>query len=319
LEDATYLGLNESDRCNYNCLKCVQGVPDRTGTELSIDSFIEIVESARLQLGIKALFVAGKGETFLAGRGETEEDLLDNYRRLIECTNSMGVHVLQFTNGYYLDKNMVDFLKDKDVSLVVSVDTLDEGKYHALKRGPSNSFERVMANLQYAREQFSVDNVEGYSVYKLAVNMALSGANLHDVDEMKEYCGDDVMFICNYPIKMGCFSSSGLCNSDEEYERIKNIALSVSDNGGMSGTTLERKCGFIHNGFGVDSNGNILLCAYDPSTGQLFGNVNDYRSLDDAFRRVRRAVVAHSAMFPDSRICFLRDLDSYVEFPKSVP
>jgi MoaA/NifB/PqqE/SkfB family radical SAM enzyme len=321
LSEATYLGLNISDRCNYRCKKCVQGSPYRSGTELSIDDFMGLVARAKDELGTKALFIAGRGETLLAGRGESEEEYLQNYRKLVGFAGKKDIDVLQFTNGYHLDKSMVDFLGDRNVSLVVSIDSLDGNKYLDLCRGPKDSFVKVMKNLEYARKRFPMEGGENEKIYRLAINMAVSHDNFEEVDKIKEFCNDDLMFICNYPIIRGNFKRylEEMCKSKAEYEAFKHKVLEASDNNGFSGTTYDGRCGFIYHGLSIDSNGNVLLCPYDPSTGNLFGNIKDYKNMEEALMRVKTSVLKHSEQNPTSRICFLRDAENYGRYPAIIP
>ena len=321
LNEATYLGLNISARCNYRCKKCVQGSPYKRGTELSIKSFLEIITKAKDELGIKALFIAGRGETFLAGKANSEEEYLQNYKRLIEFANKKGIHILQFTNGYFLDKHMVDFLKNKSVSLVVSIDSLDEVTYLDLFRGPKNSFQKVIGNLQYAREQFPIKEKNNKKLHRLAINVAISHDNFEEIERIKKFCREDIMFICNYPIIKGNFKIhlDEMCKSKAEYEAFKQKVLETSDNKGFSGTTYDGKCGFIYHGLSIDSNGNVLLCPYDPTTGKLFGNIKDYENMREALNRVKRSIVKHSEQNPTSKMCFPRDMETYGKFPETIP
>lgn len=321
LDEATYLGLNVSDRCNYRCKKCVQGSPYRKGTKLSMNDFLAMIAKAQDELEIKALFIAGRGETILAGQGSSEKEYLQNYKELVEFANRRGIHILQFTNGYYLTKDITDFLKDKDVSLIVSIDSLDEAIYLDLFRGPKNSFQKVMENLQYARKQFPTEEINGKKAYRLAINVAVSHNNFQEVKKIREFCGEDIMFICNYPIIGGNFKIhlDDMCKSKAEYEAFRNKVLETSDNKGFSGTTYDGRCGFIFNGLSIDSNGNVLLCPYDTSTGKLFGNIKDYKNMREALARVKTSIKKHSEQHPTSKICFPRDAETYERFHKAIP
>ncbi len=327
LNRATYLGLNISDICNYNCLKCCQEAPKglenrlstERGTELSIDEFIDIISTAQDELGIQALFIAGRGETLLPGKGKSEQDFLENYKKLVNFAHKKGIHIIQFTNGYYLTKEMVDFLANKDVSLVMSIDSLDEKDYLYLCGSSDDSFQRVMDNLQYARQKFQVEEEDNKKIYRLAINMAVSHPNFEEVEKLKDFCGEDIMFICNYPIIKGDFEKNmeEMHGSENNYESFKKKVFDTSDNKGFSGTRSDGKCGYIFNGLSIDTNGNVLLCPYDISTGKLFGNVKDYNNLEEALNNVKEAMDKHNKKYSGCEMCFLRDKD-YGNFPNAV-
>ncbi|NIO19734.1 MAG: radical SAM protein [Candidatus Aenigmarchaeota archaeon] len=320
--EAIYLGLNVSDRCNFRCKKCVQGSPFRKGTKLSLDQFKKMIKRAKEELDIKCVFIPGRGETFLAGNGRKESDYKENYIELVDYIDKLDLHLFQFSNGYYMDRKMVDLLSDKEASIVISIDSLNKRKYLDLYRGPKDSFEGVMKNLKYAREVFGekTETHKGYNLLRLGINISISHENFNEIDRMKEFCGDDIMFICNWPIIHGNFKYhlKEMCKSEAEYEAFKSNVLKKSDNKGLAGTTFDGRCGFIFQGLSINSDGNVLLCPYTPETGKHFGNIENYKSFEEAFKEVKGSVLKHSKKYPSSRICFPRDTETYRKYLNSI-
>jgi MoaA/NifB/PqqE/SkfB family radical SAM enzyme len=315
-EDIIYLNLNVSEICNYRCLKCFNGSlrPD-TGS-LDLSGLISIVDRAVDELGIKSIYISGRGETFLVGKGDLTEKL-QNYRRFVEHANQKGLGIMQFTNGYYLDKDMVDFLAEKNVSIVVSIDTLDEQKYDRLMVPPKDAFRRVMANIDYARRRFPIEQ-EG-KLFRLGINTAISHENLGEVERLKEFCADDIIFFSNYPMLRGNMKDNEqqMCTSEQEYQAFKEKVKETSSYRALAGMCQNGACGFYYNGITIDINGNVLLSPYDISTGKLFGNIRDYESMADAVNKVRDSVRRFLERFPDAKSCPLRH-PKYEEFPDYV-
>jgi len=312
-EDIIYLNLNVSDVCNYRCLKCFQGDIRPDSKSLDLPGLLSIVDRAVDELGIKSMYISGRGETFLVGKGSLT-DKLRNYRKLVEHANLRGIGIMQFTNGYCLDKDMTDFLCGKDVSIVVSLDTLDEQKYQRLMVPPKGAFKRVMANIEYARKRIPIE--QGGRLFRLGINTAISHENLGEVDQIKEFCADDILFFSNYPMLRGNLKDNQMqmCSSEQEYESFKDKVRETSAYRALAGICQNGACGFYYNGITIDINGNVLLSPYDISTGILFGNIRDYGSMADAVNKVREAVKRFLEKFPGAKSCPLRH-PNYEEFP----
>lgn len=302
-DDVIFLNLNGSDVCNYRCLKCFQGDAMACPDALDLGSLTRIVDRSKDELGIKAVYLSGRGEPFLVGKGKTEERLRD-YRMLVEHINKRGVGVCQFTNGYYLGREMVDFLIDQDVSIVVSLDTLAEENYDMVFRPPKGAFQRVMDNLDYARRNFPREG----DVYRLGLNTAISRVNLDEVERIRDFCGEDMIFFSNYPMIRGNFQENlpQLCSAEDEYEGFKQKCVETSAYHHLAGICQNGACGFYYNGLSVDVNGDVLLSPYDVSNGKPFGNIRDYDDLKDAVGNVRRSVRAFLERYPEAKACPLR-------------
>jgi MoaA/NifB/PqqE/SkfB family radical SAM enzyme len=312
--EVVFLNLNVSDVCNYNCLKCFQGRMRPSLDSLDLEDLIGIIDQAKKELDVKAMYISGRGETFLVGSGSVSEKI-QNYKKLIKHANKIGISVCQFTNGYYLNREIVDFLVNQNVSVVVSLDTLDEKKYKQLFCPPEGAFQRVMANIDYARKKFPVDG----QTYRLGINMAISRPNFDEVNAVRDFCGEDIIFFSNYPMLRGNFRNNleKMCLSLKEYEKFKQKVRETSAYQNLAGMCQNQACGFYYNGLTIDVNGNVLLSPYDISTGRLFGNIRDYPNMLEAVKKVRQSIKAFIAKFPDAKSCPLRHLD-YGEFPKFV-
>lgn len=315
-DDTIYLNLNVSDVCNYRCLKCFQGKIEPDKDSLDLPELLDIIDRAKGELGVKAMYVSGRGETFLVSRGNIRQKL-HNYRQLVEHANRNGISIMQFTNGYYLDPEMVDFLVGQDVSMVVSLDTLDEEKYNRLFVAPRDAFRRVMNNIAYARQHFPVE--EDGKLYRFGINAAISHENMDEAEQIRDFCGEDIIFFSNYPMIRGNFQENleRMCLSEQEYEDFKQKVRETSAYRNLAGICQNGACGFYYNGITIDINGNILLSPYDISTGQLFGNIKDYDHMNDALEKVRGSIKRFLEKYPDAKGCPLRH-PNYENFHKFV-
>lgn len=197
LEDVTYLNLNASSICNFRCMKCMQSEAVSVRPHSEPIDFLKLIDRARDELGVRALYLSGSGETFLVGLGN-HQNMLNNYKELVKHANELEMDIVQFTNGYYLTREMVEFLMDYRVSLVVSIDTLDTEKYSLLTGTGPEVFQKVIDNIQFARMNFPVTPSDGNAYYRLGINMAISHICLDDIKLMMSFCGDDIIFFSNY-------------------------------------------------------------------------------------------------------------------------
>ena len=329
LKQTIYFAPNISANCTHRCVDCAVLTKYRhRGTHLTIKDFMSYVKQAKDELGIKTVFLTGEGEPFLAGKGENGEynTFLDNYKKFVSyVTDKLGLSVLQFTNGEFLTREMCEFLKNKPVSIIVSLRTVDKKLYNEL-HNPINpdGYEVVMDNFSVAKEILGgvQGSVNGFSFYRLAVNTPLNKKTMEGRGKVKALCGDKAMWICNYPIVERRFeaNSDSLLNCSFSVEKLREVALKESENRGMSGTTFGNVCGYALHGLHIGQAGGVLTCDYDPATDVHFGHLGDYKDMREARLRQARALVEHIKKFPSSAICWFRDEPNVKErFNESVP
>lgn len=283
-----YLCLNASDTCNYRCMKCMQSDSISAKPLAKPINVHELLKRAKNELGVKAIYLSGSGETFLIGNGNTQTKL-DNYRKLIRQAADLEIEIVQFTNGYYLTKEMVDYLSEFDISLVVSIDTINPEKYSRLTNTRIGAFDRVMENIKYARKKLPVVQSGKKRLYRLGVNMAISNICEEDIDSVKSFCGDDIIFFSNYPLVKGSFKENieYMCSGEDELEKFRKLCIKTSTYQGIAGVTTYDVCGFLKYGLTIDFDGKVLICPYDTDSGSLFGNLSEYDSMHDAFNKVQ--------------------------------
>lgn len=138
-----YLRISVTDRCNLRCIYCMPAEGIQLLTHQDILSFDEIVEVARVAVGLGVSKIRLTGGEPLVRRGVT--DLV----RMIAGID--GVNDLSMTtNGLLLEQFAIP-LKEAGLQRInVSLDTLDPEKYAMITRG--GKLENVLKGLQKAKE-----------------------------------------------------------------------------------------------------------------------------------------------------------------------
>jgi len=312
LQGVMFLNLNASTTCNFRCMKCMQS-ESLSGQPLEnpID-FLRLLDHARNELGVRALYLSGSGETFLVGLG-SHQSMLENYKKLVKHVNKLGMDMVQFTNGYFLTNEMVDFLSEYRVSIVVSIDTLEPEKYSILTGSGPEVFQRVIDNIQFARTRFPSTLSNGTYFYRLGINMAISHMCMDDIESMISFCSDDIIFFSNYPIINGRFKDNidKMCLTEDEYDKFAQLCCKTSAYKGLAGITTEGVCGFLRHGLSIDFDGHLLICPYDVNSSRLFGLLSQYESMQEAYDTVQKRLLKFADRRHNALYCPLRHKEYY--------
>jgi organic radical activating enzyme len=256
LRDLEYLMLNLPYSCNYRCSKCCNASRgDAEGQPLSFEEIHGLITEAK-DLGMRVSVIAGEGEPFLD----------KNIVRIIKSANDTGLIPYIFTNGSQLDDRTTKFLRDNGASLVINLDSLDKEVYEELN-GVKGSFQKAYNNIQSVREQFSdaKSYFGGYELRRVAINTVDSHKNKGELAKIRDFCGDDFVFVCNTPMHIGRAAINA---------QFKDV---IPDLGTMPlGTTSDGIwCAYMRNGISVGANGDILMCAYSLESSGRLGNICD--------------------------------------------
>ncbi len=124
-----FAAINITDRCCFRCIMCNQW-ENRDKNELTLDEWREIFQQFK-ENGIKEVAISG-GEPFL------REDIME----IIAYLKMLGFKVSIITNGYLLNKFIIDKLIDLKVSSIsISLDAL--GTDFDKIRGINGAYEKV--------------------------------------------------------------------------------------------------------------------------------------------------------------------------------
>ncbi len=254
LRDLEYLMLNLPYSCNYRCSKCCnasRGNP--TEQPLLFEETKWLIKEAK-DLGMRVLVIAGEGEPFLD----------KNIREIIKQTNQSKLIPYIFTNGSRLDADTTQFLRNNGASLVINIDSLDKETYEELT-GVKDSFQAIYKNVKEIREQFKDTHSQlgNYELRRIAINTVVSHRNKGELVQIKDFCGEDFVFVCNTPMNIG--RAMGNAQFSDVVPKLNTIPLGTTSDGCW--------CAYMRNGISVGTNGDILTCAYSLESSKLLGNV----------------------------------------------
>lgn len=107
------------NKCNLRCLYCYRDAGKKEENELTLEERILVLIQAR-ELGAKTVIVPGAGEPLL---DPLFYDRKHESFPIINIANSLGMHVVLFTNGTFITKENAKVLAQKDVSVVAKLNS----------------------------------------------------------------------------------------------------------------------------------------------------------------------------------------------------
>lgn len=267
LSELIYIMVNLPYRCNYRCLKCcnvLENTPRAShSVRLGESSFRQLLRVAS-DGGVRVLVVAGEGEP-----------LFDpDFRRVIELATENDLLPYVVTNGSRLDASTVDFLADHHASLIISLDSLNAERYNRLIQG-SAALSDVLANIDNCRRVYArlSHDRNGDRVVSLAINMVVNQINCDEVESLRKFCGDDIVFVCNKPTRIGLAEQNWVALYGEAPSNtdIDSILARLWTGQQPLGTTSDGQwCAHMRNGVSISPRGEVLICAYALETEGLY-------------------------------------------------
>ncbi len=264
-----YLVLQLDSVCPHACRYCfAEREPgwQPKGDGLSLDERKGIVNEARA-LGARVVSMPGDGEP-LAVKGT---------RDLIAHIHKNRMISIVYTKGYLLTREWTHFLADHDATVVLSIDSLHERTAMKLNPKPCGWFPTAMENIEYAKSVFGrvIETVDGRRITRLLVNHMVNLLNLGEQERMKDWCDDDILFVCHAPSREGGAVRiwDKLAGGLEEHESLITYANGVSETEGNTTARADGKCAYYLNGITVGANGDVKLCPASAQTAGFLGNV----------------------------------------------
>ena len=310
-----YLMMNLETNCSYGCDKCALAELNRgKGPSLSLEErkfFLEVANNA----GVKELVIIGDGEP----------TLLKNFTKIIkplfEFAHEKGMGTVMFTTAVGIDKKQAEFYRDHDITVFVSLDSLNPDVYRKLTK--TGDLNRVLKNIQILRDVYK-DTPEilpdGRKLIRLAINVTIQKGNVNELEKIKEFAGDDMQFIVNAPMPQGKFR---IYKNWEEFvgdgnlEKFKQLASEKSETGSHS-SVAEGACSYFNRGISVDSDGQLLTCGYASESAHHLGNVREGitpEKLIEHYQEMRKKYMEWCQKIGRKPSCPLRDDDyeNYIE------
>lgn len=262
-----YLLFNLPYACNLKCPKCFVG-DNKTALHLSLDERMRVMREAK-ELGARVVVIPGEGEPLIAPA----------IKKIASYRYGLGLTAVVFTNATMLNEDFAHFAKDTDISFIVSLDSLDKGAYGFLT-GRKDFFDETIKNIERCRSIYADENSStpnGDKVVRLAVNTVVTKQNKDEISKIKDWCGDDMVFICNSPVKEGRAAQywKELAGTEEEYRELKQVALKNSETHGPTSACSDGKCAYLYYGLTIGTDGDVLICPDARETRGLIGNVKE--------------------------------------------
>lgn len=304
-----YLMMNLETTCSYCCLKCAQRQLDgrQIGRPLSLVERKDILEKVAV-IGVKELVIVGSGEPSEANNFHLI------IRPLIKTACDLGLGTVLFSTGLGLDKKQAEFYRDHDVTIVISLDSLNPATYRDLT-GTGNLV-KILENIQSLRDVYKETArilPDGRSLVRLAINTTIQKNNFTELDNIKKFSGDDMQFIANEPMPQGRLRAYKNWEKlvGNQLEMFKRLAEEKSDTGRHS-SVADGVCGYFHLGISVDTDGELLSCAYAAESASCLSNVRagiTPESLLAHYRKIRKKYSAWREKIGRLPSCPVRDQD----------
>jgi MoaA/NifB/PqqE/SkfB family radical SAM enzyme len=302
-----YLMVNLPYQCNYRCLKCCNHLATSDpspGENLDSRLVTESIHSVS-NIAARVVVFAGEGEPLLH----------PEFLSLVKEVHATGLLPYVFTNGSLLTKENVDFLAANGATLIISMDSIDPETYRRLT-GERGSLQVILANIRYCREVYRdlIEEKDGLRLTSLAVNMVVNQLNVAEAESIREFCGEDIAFVCNRPTRIGLAEHNWevIYGQEASNSSVDSVIDNLSKDHPPLGTTPDgRWCAYMRNGISISPQGEILTCAYAIGTAGCYGKLNS-ADLASANRRVMESVDEFYRLHGHSR-CILRHA-KYKEF-----
>lgn len=275
------LCLNLPPICNYNCKKCFNAENRKNlYKSLTLHEYLSLITEAH-KLGAIEVAILGEGEPLL----------YKNIREIVTHANNLGMYTLIATNGSLLKEELIKFFVDHNVSLAVSLDTLSKEDYSNYY---GSSIDIVLNNLEVARKIYAKVTYEknGVKTYGLAIHMTVNTDNYKKINQIIDYCQDDIYFSCEHIALVGEANKnpdiSGISNmmshfncQKEAHNIMKPMVITKTETG-------KDCCIFFYYGLAIGFEGEVMIDTHAGETKGIIGNIKDYLQMKDALIAVRK-------------------------------
>lgn len=287
-----YLALNMTSACNYRCHYCFVGLTNLkpSSDELTLEQKKRLLSEAA-SCGAKVLSMPGRGEP-----------LWDpHFWAILEEANRLGLYVVVYTNGFFLDRDKILRLKQAGVSLYLKVDSFDRKVYEGMV-GKKGVYGRVRSNLDLLVEHFHEPVMEnGRIISRLGINSVVSVQSSPSISEIDAWCAERrIFYTCRSPVKVGEAELTWDYLVDNQAEELRAIGHRYAERNFTSATEAGQ-CGIYRFGITVENNGEIYVCP-DARTG--FGRIGNVKEMS-----LQELILKRVKLYPlnsSSGYCFVK-------------
>lgn len=269
---------NITDRCNFDCLYCNSHKPGAKNPEY--DKLITTLKYIK-DFGIGCVYLQGGEPTIHKNLTQILSDILE-----------VGIKPTIITNGSFLTENLINFIKDKDINLSISVPTLDQKKHLAFTG--VNNCANVLERIQSLKEVAHKGN--------WSIGTTVTRLNYNEVYEIEKFANENNFM---YAIRSYMHGIGGFGKSDNTltYDGIRenvieifqNFAKKEYDNNFFSYLVYlehvkyfkgnyQKPCDAISRHVSINSHGEFSPCIEmnngitGKSAKEIYAKLNDHKS-----------------------------------------
>lgn len=193
---------NITDNCNFNCLYC-----NSHKIGVKNPEFEKIINTLKhiKDIGISHVYLQG-------GEPTIHKNIIEILKEIL----SAGLKPTIITNGSFLTDNLINFIKDKDINLSISIPTLDAAKYYEFTG---------VNNCNYILEKLrSLKNIKHKGNW--SIGTTVTRMNYKEISEIEKFALENnfMYAIRSYMYGIGSFGKEDLSLS---YEGIKEEVIKI--------------------------------------------------------------------------------------------
>ncbi len=270
LKGIAFVGIHMQPICNFRCKKCFIGEMSskKNSNALSMKEIEKFLKNSK-KAGAKVLGLTGLGEPLMDRK----------INEVISLANKLGFLIHLVTNGSLLTRKKLEFLKNNNVTLMISFDTLDSKMFAELSGTSERMFEKVKTNLKLAQEVFKgtakVKQIgkSKVKIFRLGVHSTISEDNVDQIEKIEGLLNPEVTFFSVSPLAdIASASENQLKIAETLSKQLSEKHLVVVDNP----KTGKGICGFFNFGLDLNFDGEILLDAHAIESRNLLSNIRDF-------------------------------------------
>ena len=170
------LRIHVIEECNLKCIYCLSNAPfisekkENGKIKLSLEEIKNNIRQAK-ELGIKVVSITGSGEPLL----------YKNLKAVIEFIKSLNLQVVLFTNSLLLTKELAEWLNERDVNLMVKLNSFNSDindKLVGINGAQKVFLEKIkmLIDMGFAKDK------------RLALNCIICKENYDEIPELFIFC-----------------------------------------------------------------------------------------------------------------------------------
>lgn len=309
--EIVFLMFSVPPRCNYRCKKCFTAASSRKVEDLlTLEEIFRIIKEGK-ELGVRNVSILGEGEPLI----------YQDIKKVVEYIDGLGMIPMIATNGRMLTKEMANFLFEQNVTLGISLDTLDKKEYDNYCGGNAD-LTAVFKNIEYARKLYAtkIQEKDGYRIYRLVVHMTVLPQNFAQLKEIEAFCKEDIFFDCQPLSMVGDAEKNAefFKNRKNNYEQYQRTGHLTKPPMVLTKTPVGKHvCCLFYYGISIACNGDVMFDAHVIESLKYIGSIRQYhlKQLVEKRNRLRDYYLANYNL---AGYCPIREKSTFEIFKKDL-